>query len=113
MPKTIEEQCGSTKPSDGGAVDADIIALLGVAPAFALGLTFLTAAQSTGVLFENSVANAQRQNIIAQTALSQGILHTYSVGSMAAANSISHMDPQEIEQVNESLLETLRRYFSR
>ncbi|WP_208978191.1 RebB family R body protein [Pseudovibrio denitrificans] len=71
MPKTIEEQCGSTKPSDGGAVDADIIALLGVAPAFALGLTFLTAAQSTGVLFENSVANAQRQNIIAQTALSR------------------------------------------
>ncbi|KZK81455.1 Killing trait [Pseudovibrio sp. W64] len=113
MPKTIEEQCGAAKPSDDGTVDADVIAILGVAPAFALALTFLTAAQSTGVLFENSVSNAQRQNIIAQTALNQGILHTYSVGSMAAANSISHMDPKEAEQVNESLLGTLCRYFSR
>ncbi len=113
MPKTIEEQCGAAKPSDGGVLDAEVIAILGVAPAFALAITYLAAAQSTGVLFENSVANAQRQNVIAQSALNQGILHTYSVGSMAAASSIAHMDPKEVEPLNESLLETMSRYFSR
>lgn len=113
MPKTIEEQCSAVAPSNGTAVEADVIALLGVAPGFAMALTYLTAAQSTGVLFENAVANAQRQNIIAQCALNEGILHTYSVGSMAAANSIAHMDPKEVEPVNDSLLDTLRHYFSR
>ncbi len=113
MPKTIDEKCGAASSSDGGAVEAGVIELLAVAPAFALALTYLSAAQTTGILFENAVANAQRQNIIAQSALNQGILHTYSVGSMAAANSISHMDPKELEQIDESMLDTLRRYFAR
>ncbi|KZL21416.1 Killing trait [Pseudovibrio axinellae] len=112
MPKTIEKQSGVSNNAGDEAFDANPVEVLGVAPAFAMALTYLSAAQSTGILFENAVANAQRQNIIAQSALNQGILHMFSVGSMAAANSTSHMDSQDGEQVNESLLSSLRRYFS-
>ncbi|SDR36496.1 RebB family R body protein [Pseudovibrio sp. Tun.PSC04-5.I4] len=113
MPKIIEEQCGVPTPSDGEMSEANVIQLLGVAPAFAMALTFLTAAQSTGVLFENSVATAQRQNTIAQCALTQGILHIHSVGTMAAATSVAHMDPKEVEQAADSLLSNMCKYFKR
>lgn len=113
MPKIIEEQCGVPEPSDGGNVEADVIELLGVAPAFALALTYLTAAQSTGVLFENAVARSQQQNIIAQTALNQAVLQMFSVGTTAAANSVAHMEHSEDEQTTQSLIPTLQRYFSR
>lgn len=67
--------------------------VVNMAPNIAVALASIAAAAALGVLFENSVSQSQQQNTIAMAAVSQGVLQIYSVGTMATANSVVHLEP--------------------
>ncbi|MEO5336060.1 MAG: RebB family R body protein [Magnetospirillum sp. WYHS-4] len=61
------------------------VAVLGNAPAQAMGTVYQSMAHSTSILYENSVMAQKHAAIAAQAATNQGIIQIYSVNSMAAA----------------------------
>ena len=58
---------------------------LAEAPAVAMGTIYQSLAHATGVLFENAVNTQQQQNILAQSAATQGAILIYSVDTAAVA----------------------------
>ncbi|WDE08820.1 RebB family R body protein [Thalassomonas viridans] len=61
------------------------------APAMAIGSLYQTMAHSTGLMFENSVNSQNQQNILAQSATTQGVMQIYSIDTVADAISIAKM----------------------
>lgn len=71
------------------AVTQSSVAVLGVAPAQAMGNVYQTAAHSLGVLYANATQSQQHAAISSQAATNQGVMQLYSVPPMAAAVSTS------------------------
>lgn len=78
FPTAVNDQITDSITQAGGAV-------LGVAPAMALGNVYQTMAHATGLMFENAVAAQQQQNTLAQAAANQGVMQIYSLDTTAAA----------------------------
>lgn len=73
------------------AVTQSNVKVVAEAPAMALGNVYQTAAHSTGLMFENSVNSQSQQNILGQTATTQGVMQIYSMDTVADALAISQM----------------------
>lgn len=73
------------------AVTQTNVQVVADAPAMALGNVYQTAAHSTGLMFENAVNAQSQQNILAQTATTQGVMQIYSFDTVADAISIATM----------------------
>src|SRR5262249_52409731 len=63
------------------------VKVVGEAPAMLMGSVFQAMAHSTGILFENGVADQQRQNSLSQAAANQGVMQIYSLDTTAAAGA--------------------------
>lgn len=73
------------------AVTQSNVKVVGEAPAMAMGSLYQTMSHSTGLMFENSVNSQNQQNILAQTATTQGVMQIYSMDTVADAIAISKM----------------------
>lgn len=73
------------------AVTQSNVKVVGEAPAMAMGSIYQTAAHSTGLMFENAVNAQNQQNILAQTATTQGVMQIYSLDTVADAIAIAKM----------------------
>lgn len=78
-------------PQITDAVTQSNVKVVGESPAIALSNVYQTAAHSTGLMFENSVNAQGQQNILAQTATTQGVMQIYSMDTVADALAISQM----------------------
>lgn len=74
----------TVNPMITDAVTQANIKVLGEAPAMAMGAIYQTLAHSTGILFENAVANQQQQATLAQAAANQGVMQIYSLDTISA-----------------------------
>jgi hypothetical protein len=79
----------STEITD--AVTQSNVKVLAEAPAIALGNVFQSAAHSTGLMFANAVNAQNQQNILSQTATTQGVMQIYSFDTIADAIAIARM----------------------
>lgn len=61
------------------AVTQANVKVVGEAPAMAMGNIYQAMAHSTGIQFENAVAEQQQQNVDVQSATTQGVEEIYSV----------------------------------
>jgi len=59
------------------------------APAIALGNVYKTAANATGIIFENAVNAQQQQNIFGQATTDQGIVQLYNIDTNGDAIAVS------------------------
>ncbi len=73
------------------AVTQTNVMVVADAPAVAMGSVYQSAAHATGLMFENSVNAQNNQFIMAQAAVSQGVMQIYSVDTIADAISIAQM----------------------
>lgn len=73
------------------AVTQSNVKVVGEAPAMALGNVYQSAAHSTGLMFENAVNAQSQQNILAQTATTQGVMQIYSIDTIADAIGVAKM----------------------
>ncbi|WP_452598752.1 RebB family R body protein [Pontimicrobium sp. MEBiC01747] len=73
------------------AVTQSNVKVVAEAPAMALGNVYQSAAHSTGLMFENAVNAQSQQNILAQTATTQGVMQIYSIDTVSDAIAISKM----------------------
>ena len=69
------------------AVTQSNVKVVGEAPAMAMGTIYQSLAHSTGILFENAVADQQQQNTETQAATNQGVMQIYNVDTTAAAGA--------------------------
>ncbi len=73
------------------AVTQTNVKVVAEGPAMAMGSLFQTAAHSTGLMYENSVTAQNNQNILAQTATTEGVIQIYSFDTIADAIAITQM----------------------
>ena len=73
------------------AVTQSNVKVVAESPAMALSNVYQTAAHSTGLMFENAVNAQNQQNILAQTATTQGVMQIYSLDTIADAIAIARM----------------------
>lgn len=73
------------------AVTQSNVKVVAEAPAMALGTVYQTMAHSTGLMFENSVNSQNQQNILGQTATTQGVMQIYSLDTISDAVAISQV----------------------
>lgn len=73
------------------AVTQSNVSVVASAPAMAMANVYQAAAHSTGIMFENAVFAQNQQNILAQTATTQGVMQIYSMDTIADAMAISKM----------------------
>lgn len=78
-------------PQITDAVTQTNVQVVAGAPAVAMANVYQTAAHSIGIMFENAVYAQNQQNILAQTATTQGVMQIYSLDTIADALSISRM----------------------
>ena len=86
------------------------VKVLGEAPAEALGSLYQSMAHSTGILFENAVADQQQQNTEAQAATNQGVMQIYSVDTAAAAGATEKIAQTGVSDNLTSLLTVLSTF---
>jgi len=89
------------------AVTQSSVAVLGVAPAQAMGNVYQTAAHSLGVMFANNTQSQQNSAISGQAATNQGVMQLYSVPPMATAVSTSKIANSDTPDVLSALLAAL------
>ena len=73
------------------AVTQSNVKVVGEAPAVAMGTVYQTMAHSTGLMFENSVNSQNQQNILGQTATTQGVMQIYSLDTISDAVAIAQI----------------------
>ncbi len=73
------------------AVTQTNVKVVAEGPAMAMGSLYQTASHSTGLMYENSVNSQNQQNILAQTATTEGVIQLYSFDTIADAVAISQM----------------------
>lgn len=89
------------------AVTQSSVAVLGVAPAQAMGNVYQTAAHSLGVLYANATLSQQQSAISSQAATNQGVMQLYSVPAMAAAASTAKIAQSDTPDTMMALLMAL------
>ncbi len=67
------------------AVTQSNLAVVGEAPAMAMGTLYQGMSHSTGILFQNSVASQKQQHTLAQAAANMGVMQIYSLDTMSTA----------------------------
>ncbi len=87
MSQTVSEQITD-------AVTQTNVKVVAEGPAMAMGSLYQTSAHSTGLMFQNAVNAQNNQNILAQTATTQGIMQIYSMDTIADATAIVQMVQQ-------------------
>ncbi len=60
-------------------------------PVMAMGSVYQSAAHTTGIMFENAVANQNQQNILGQAATTKGVMQIYSLDTVADAVAIAKL----------------------
>ena len=73
------------------AVTQANVEVVGMAPATAMGTLYQTLSHSAGIMFENSTTSQGQQNILGQTATTQGIMQIYSMDTVADSIAISKL----------------------
>jgi len=71
------------------AVTQSNVKVVAEAPAIALGNVYQSAAHSTGLMFENAVNAQNQQNILSQSATTQGVMQIYSIDTVSDAIAIA------------------------
>lgn len=94
------------------AVTQSNIKVIGEAPAFAMGSIYQSMAQSTGILFQNSVAAQQQQNALAQAAANQGVMQIYSIDTTTTAGATDNIGQAGVADNLTSLLTVLNAFNS-
>lgn len=75
-------------PQITDAVTQANVSVVADAPAVAMGTVYQTMAHSTGLMFENSVNSQNQQNILGQTATTQGVMQIFSLDTISDAVAI-------------------------
>ncbi len=73
------------------AVTQTNVKVIGEAPAMAMGNIYQIAAHSTGLMFENATNAQNHQNILNQTATTQGVMQIYSFDTVSDSIAISKL----------------------
>ena len=73
------------------AVTQSNVQVVASAPSMAMGTLYQSLAHSTGIMFENAVNSQNQQNILGQTATTQGVMQIYSMDTVADAIAIAKM----------------------
>lgn len=89
------------------AVTQSSVAVLGVAPAQAMGNVYQTAAHSLSVLFENSTQMQMQSAISSQAATNQGVMQLYGSPTMASAAATAKVAGSDTPDVMMALLMAL------
>jgi hypothetical protein len=87
----VEKMSDTVNSQITDAVTQSNVKVLAEAPAMALGSLYQSLAHSTGLMFENAVANQQQQFVLLQAATTQAVNQIYSSGTapdVAAVNKI-------------------------
>ena len=92
------------------AVTQSNVKVVGEAPAMAMGTIYQSLAHSTGILFENAVADQQQQNTETQAATNQGVMQIYSVDTAAAAGATEKIAQTGVSDNLTSLLTVLSTF---
>ena len=92
------------------AVTQANVEVVAEAPAMALGTVYQTMSQSTGILFENSVAASQQQNALSQAASNQGVMQIYSLDTTAVAGASEKVGQVGTSDNMSSLLTVLHAF---
>lgn len=97
-------------PVNGMITDAltqSSVAVLGAAPAQAMGNVYQAASHSLSVLFQNAVQAQQHGAISGQAAANQGVIQLYSVPPMASAMSTAKIASSDTPDFMMALLTAL------
>lgn len=81
----------TVSPQITDAVTQANVKVVAESPAVTIGQLYQTAVHSTGLMFENSVAAQNNQNILAQAATTQGVMQIYSIDTISDAIAIARM----------------------
>ncbi len=109
---TLDESggSGSAGGADGGAgsataavAEAAVMNLASV-PAVAMGALTQSMTHSTGLLYENAVAQQQQAAMAAQAATMQGLLQIYSLDTSAAAAATAKLANADLAQTLAGIL---------
>ena len=92
------------------AVTQSNVKVVGEAPAMAMGTIYQSLAHSTGILFENAVADQQQQNTETQAATNQGVMQIYNVDTTAAACATEKIAQAGVSENLTSLLTVLSTF---
>jgi len=92
------------------AVTQSNVKVVGEAPAMAMGTIYQSLAHSTGILFENAVADQQQQNTETQAATNQGVMQIYNVDTTAAAGATEKIAQTGVSDNLTSLLTVLSTF---
>jgi len=89
------------------AVTQTNVAVLGNAPAQAMGTVYQTAAHSLGIMFENNTQMQQHAAIAAQAATNQGVMQLYGNTTQAGAAATSRVANSDTTDLMMALLVAL------
>ncbi|WP_408015312.1 RebB family R body protein [Roseibium limicola] len=92
------------------AVTQSNVKVVGEAPAMAISTLYQAMAHSTGILFENAVAAAQQQNILAQAASNMGVMQIYSLDTTAVAGASEKVAQTGVSDNLSSLMTVLSAF---
>lgn len=89
------------------AVTQTNVAVLGVAPAQAMGNTYQTAVHSLSVMYENNTQAQKNSSITSQAAANQGVMQLYGAATMASAAAASKIADSDTPELMMALLAAL------
>lgn len=94
------------------AVTQSNVKVVGEAPAMALGTIYQAMAHSTGILFQNGVAQQQQQNTLSQAAANMGVMQIYSVDTTAGAGATEKVSQSGVADNLTGLMTVLNSFKS-
>jgi hypothetical protein len=90
------------------AVTQSNVKVLGDAPAMAMGAVYQSLAHSTGILYENAVAQQQQTAVCSQASTNQGVIQIYSVNTMAGATAAAKIGQSDTPETLMTLVTALK-----
>ena len=100
IPTAVNDQITDSVTQITDAVTQANVKVIGEAPAIAMGSIYQSLAHSIGILFENAVTTQQQQNILMQSAVTQGVILMYELDT-AGANAPDRLQTQVQQSVAE------------
>ncbi len=100
----------TVNPMVTDAVTQSNVKVVAESPAMAISTLYQSTAHSTGILFENSVAAQQQQNMLSQAAANQGVMQIYSMDTMAGAGATEKVAQTGVADNLSSLLTVLNAF---
>ena len=100
----------TVNPMVTDAVTQSNVKVVAESPAMAISALYQSTAHSTGILFENSVAAQQQQNMLSQATANQGVMQIYSMDTMAGAGATEKVAQTGVADNLSSLLTVLNAF---